>query len=650
MKETEVGCQDHFLDSGAFTLWGKAAKFAQENGCTPWDYYFNKEKGAFTRRFTKYLDAYAEFIYENKIAIDLYANVDVIPNADLTWMSQQYLENTHGLTPVPVVHYKTPLKWLQHYIDRGYEIVGLGGLVGSTSQEQCQQWIDKCFDLVCSTPKRLPKVKIHGFGLTSIYLMARYPWYCMTKEDHEVLTKEGWKGVDSLKVGEEILCYDLGEAKWQKVLEIPQFPVLNADLVHLRNKKIKGVDAKVSWNHRWLVSDRDNPGKFRWRETHDLRNTDTIPRVGNYVDAPTKETYSDEFVELVAWYWTEGSLKDPTVKHPNRKKTAVIYQSEGANPEKCKRIRDCLLALGERFCETKTVNKRHNNQVEIQFNLYGDTCKKLLELIPTKEKIIPYHFILSLTKQQLELFIDTSVSGDGHRKQMIASENFDASLRQKDRRNIDQFRVACILAGYTTSETTSKEGVPEVRLCRTEHTEFAWCKVMEKDVFRYSGTLWCVRVPSGAFFVRSNGCVYVTGNSIDSASWTKIAAYGGVIVPHLKGGKWVFKYKDNLFPQPHEIPYVMKVSKESPERKKKGHYENLGNEEKEVLNKWLKEINVPLRNICDEDGEILETGVIDHHTARRVANIRFFDRMLAALPKYPWPFTSTRRKGFGLMW
>ena len=164
-----IGCRSHFLDSGSFTLWTEANKWAKEHGKSVWDFYETPEHW-------DYMDAYVAFIKQYAQGIDLYANVDVIPNPELTWRNQQYLESK-GLTPVPVVHFKTHLKWLQHYIDNGYDLIALGGLVGSTSQDGCRAWIDRCFEMVCDGPKRLPKVKVHGFGVTSFPLLFRYPWY-----------------------------------------------------------------------------------------------------------------------------------------------------------------------------------------------------------------------------------------------------------------------------------------------------------------------------------------------------------------------------------------------------------------------------------------------------------------------------------------
>ena len=175
LKNKKIGhIESHFLDSGAFTLWTKAINYYEENKgkiyCKKWDYYDTKE-------FWKYMDDYAAFIKKYRIAIDLYANVDAIGNPGITWRNQKYLEEKHGLSPVPVVHYGTNISWLKKYMKGGYELIGLGGIVGSSMKLSCEDWIDDCFNLVCDRPSRLPKVKIHGFGVTSYKFLLRYPWW-----------------------------------------------------------------------------------------------------------------------------------------------------------------------------------------------------------------------------------------------------------------------------------------------------------------------------------------------------------------------------------------------------------------------------------------------------------------------------------------
>lgn len=297
--DTEVGCvESHFLDSGSFTMWTLAAQYAKEHKTDQWAFYK-------TPAFWEYVDAYADFVKKNKIGIDLFSNVDVIPNAELSYKSLKYLREKHGLNPVPVVHYKTDLKWLRKYMDEGTnEVIALGGLVGSLSSEGCRNWIDRCFDMVCDVPSRLPQVKIHGFGVTNYELLLRYPWW-----------------------------------------------------------------------------------------------------------------------------------------------------------------------------------------------------------------------------------------------------------------------------------------------------------------------------------------------SVDSTSWTKVAAFGGILVPHKRGGEFVFT----------EQPYLVKVSMDSPEVRSIGkHFLTMSKAEQDIVHEWLSVIDIPLGKLGDE-GEVLEYGVITRHTERRAANLRFYEVMRKSVPEYPWPFVSTRRKGFGFV-
>lgn len=165
--KTHVDC--HFLDSGAFTQWKEAVKWAKRTGRNRWD-YFN------TTAFWTYVDQYAEFIQGNRIAIDYYSNVDVIGNGELTWKVQQYLEDAHDLKPVPVVHYRDDIRWLRHYLDKGYNLIALG-MMGGTTTTGIGHWLDACFDMVCDNPARLPSVRIHGFAMSVFKYLWKYPWW-----------------------------------------------------------------------------------------------------------------------------------------------------------------------------------------------------------------------------------------------------------------------------------------------------------------------------------------------------------------------------------------------------------------------------------------------------------------------------------------
>ena len=180
-KRKPVGCvQSHFLDSGSFSLQKRAAAYQLKNGGSHFGYYTSPE-------FHEYRDAYARFVNRYPAAIDFYANVDVIGNSELTWRNQQYLELTHGCKPVPVVHYGADpdLKWLKHYVDRGYGYIGLGGLAGNTSKRECREWIDRCFEATAG------QIKFHGFGVGTQPMMSAFRWHSVDTANWMVTAKNG---------------------------------------------------------------------------------------------------------------------------------------------------------------------------------------------------------------------------------------------------------------------------------------------------------------------------------------------------------------------------------------------------------------------------------------------------------------------------
>lgn len=145
MKSDKV---DLFLDSGAFSAWSQGVEID--------------------------IQEYIQFIKDHQDIIDVYANLDVIGEAEGTYQNQKIMENA-GLNPMPVFHQGEPEKYLRRYL-RNNSYIGLGGMVG-TSAISLSPWLDRLFSEYLTDSQGFPKVKVHGFGLTSLKLMLRYPWY-----------------------------------------------------------------------------------------------------------------------------------------------------------------------------------------------------------------------------------------------------------------------------------------------------------------------------------------------------------------------------------------------------------------------------------------------------------------------------------------
>lgn len=141
------------------------------------------DSGAFSA-FTKGVDVdikgYCNYIHKNA---DIIEEVDGVKCASVldgigdplkTWQNQQTMEQL-GVSALPCFHYGEDERYLDWYIER-YPYITLGGMV-PVSTPQLILWLDRIWEKhICDGAGR-PKVKVHGFGLTSLPLMKRYPWY-----------------------------------------------------------------------------------------------------------------------------------------------------------------------------------------------------------------------------------------------------------------------------------------------------------------------------------------------------------------------------------------------------------------------------------------------------------------------------------------
>lgn len=170
-----------FFDSGAHSLYNKFSRAevmrdkeklvgasAALKKYDTYDYVKAPEYLAFRERF-------AEFVKANDRYIDTYPNLDVINNGELTYKNQKWLEK-QGCRPIPVWHVGVDEKWLLRYLDEGYEYIALGGAAFNPPPVM-KTSLDAVWRRLLTDKDGMPKVKVHGFAITSLPLMPRYPWY-----------------------------------------------------------------------------------------------------------------------------------------------------------------------------------------------------------------------------------------------------------------------------------------------------------------------------------------------------------------------------------------------------------------------------------------------------------------------------------------
>lgn len=91
-----------------------------------------------------------------------------------TWRNQYEME-LRGVRPLPCFHAGEPDEYLEHYV-ANYDYITIGGMVGK-SAGQLHKFLDRIFERFIIDGSGRAKIKVHGFGVTSIPLMEAYPWY-----------------------------------------------------------------------------------------------------------------------------------------------------------------------------------------------------------------------------------------------------------------------------------------------------------------------------------------------------------------------------------------------------------------------------------------------------------------------------------------
>ena len=129
---------------------------------------------AYTQGVETDIDAYCKYIHDNHNIIDVASVLDGIGDAKKTLENQQIMESM-GTTPLPCFHYGEDESYLKYYIEN-YEYITIGGMV-PISSPQLKVWLDRIWGRYLTDANGKPRVKVHGFGLTTYSLMQRYPWY-----------------------------------------------------------------------------------------------------------------------------------------------------------------------------------------------------------------------------------------------------------------------------------------------------------------------------------------------------------------------------------------------------------------------------------------------------------------------------------------
>jgi hypothetical protein len=354
--------------------------------------------------------------------------------------------------------------------------------------------------------------------------------------DTEILTTRGWLNVDDLLIGDFALTlnHDTGLSQWQPVEAINVYASHRREMIQIEGKlhsSLSTVDHRwpvIQRRGAWTQNDVDRRRARRhgvqmpstevrpaasitreWRTTETLSTDHSLITAAQNIDLPTEAKYGDAFVELVAWWWTEGYYR------PHGYST--ITQSQRVNPLNVERIRAALTQIfGPAIATTRGVTtpawRESTDGSMVTFALNASAGKTILA-VAHGPKIIELDFILSLTRAQLELFITTSIAADG------CMVNGAMTISQSVRERLEPLMLAAILTGRTphlfqadesrwNMHIRDKATVNPIGASRKQ-----WENAATVERISFDGDVWCPVTENKSWMARRDGTVYFTGNT-----------------------------------------------------------------------------------------------------------------------------------------
>lgn len=171
----DFGVRSKLLTFAEIDEWGKLAfEFWLHN--KPPDARIFLDSGAFSafmRGAVISLDRYIKYCHQYLHNIETFVQLDKIGDPVTTKRNLATMER-EGLNPIPVYTASAPISELERLCER-YEHIALGGLRGKEAGSN--EWRRQQFDKVFAVARKNWPRKFHAFGITSQWVLERYPLY-----------------------------------------------------------------------------------------------------------------------------------------------------------------------------------------------------------------------------------------------------------------------------------------------------------------------------------------------------------------------------------------------------------------------------------------------------------------------------------------
>lgn len=340
-------------------------------------------------------------------------------------------------------------------------------------------------------------------------------------------TKEGWKSIEEVTEGEEILTLnpDTEELEPQNIQRTTK-RWYEDEMVHIWNNS--KLDMMVTKNHKKVLWDRNGkPFKITAEELyHKLKSGDTkiskshIKNSGkwdgespDYIEIGDKKIKSDVWAKFLGLFISEGHTSG--TKGSDYKSNEVCITQN--NDDKKEYIEDVMNELPYNY-------KLHNNR---QYKIYDkDLYEHLNKLGNSHEKFIP-QYAKDWDEDLLNILLEYLLIGDGwNRKNSngeLMREYYTTSEKLTDDVSEIMFKVGNGATSYKREQPDREiegrkilnENSKELNVVHEKTTNGIYLdnRYTNAELVEFNDYVYCVTVPNGTWLMRYNNKVCWTHNS-----------------------------------------------------------------------------------------------------------------------------------------
>lgn len=341
--------------------------------------------------------------------------------------------------------------------------------------------------------------------------------YACYSKDTEVLTRTGWKLHCDVTSEDEVCCFNLSTEgqEWHRPSRV-HAAEYDGDMVNINGGTKAPLDVLVTPNHRMVVrpgyplprgtrKPHKNPRHWAFREAGTMATSKWLLPYAIGADE-TGEGGDAAFARFLGWWLSEGSIADGA---------PVLTQTVGRTAE---RMRETVAELGyEANCIVQDGSVRQRKPC-MHLRLRGaiDLGSWLRTQCGSgvKRKHIPTcAFLWSSTVRRA--LLDALIDGDGTRRTEDRWSYCTTSPRLAD----DVQRLAVSL-GFS-GRMMKRKDVNEKYTYYVHIGDRKYVTIQPRNfaAVPYTGMVYCLTVPTGAYVTRRNGRMAVAGNS---AFWDDI--------------------------------------------------------------------------------------------------------------------------------